>query len=236
MNKIVLTLLLASLLLAGCVRQPQPTATSTPPIVSDVPVPTPTPFKASCTDDDGGKEFSKRAFAKTVDATGAARVFEDNCSKENELEEFYCDGTVAKSVRTECACTKGACTGPSPEVINFTLVGAPSEAFITPCVSPNVVLNVLKAPAGAQVRFYAEWAGRLTGYFNPVGGQVGKDGFAETRVGASAGCSTSGNVTVLFTAEVCNLGRCLNKTLSMPFTAVPCLEGIRCQDNTSISS
>lgn len=173
--------------------------------------------------------------------TDGGQVLEDYCLDEGTLVEFYCfAGSSAKEdVKCENGCTQGACNEkPAPkDPLNFTLLASPSDAFINSCTSPNVVLNVVNAPARAQVRFFVNWNSTiLTGSFNPTQSEANREGFAETRVATSAGCANHGTTIATFTAQVCDAasGRCANKSFLMPFTAGDCYQN-QCGRNASIA-
>ncbi len=222
----LLALFSIALLLAGCVSQgTAPSSSSAPPVLSAATAtPAPSP-RASCTDGDAGRNYGVRAFVKTVDEQGNSRVYEDYCTGGSQLVEYYCQGNQVAAETRECNCVQGTCGGQVVASLNFSFVGSPSKAFITPCDAPQIVLDVRGAPKNASARFFASWPAKLSGSFNPEAAIAGAEGFVETRMTVSAGCATNGTATANFTAQVCSDAGCLNRTLAIPFTAGTCLNG-----------
>ena len=262
--RLVAAALLLSLVAAGCVRvseQPVASPSAAPPVIKATSAPqastqaqlatgvpqatlqvTPTASakpRDECTDSDGGKNYSVRGLARAVDANGKATNYEDYCANSRDLNEYYCEAREVASANYSCpgACVAGSC-GDAVEsgALGFTLVSTATDAFITPCLAPEIVFNVLRGPGSAIVSFHANYSGKLSGSFNPAAYETGRDGFAETRLITSAGCSTLGSVVANFTAQACKGGACANKTLSINFTAGRCLGSTGCDRNESIAS
>ncbi len=246
-----LLLLLAAVLLAGCVSQapsatpvpdsiPEPQATSAPtarpPVIQAPDTPTPAPFTGSCVESDGGNNPTAKGTVRTVTEDGE-KSFDDTCLGGTRLLEYYCGGTEAKNEQIDCefGCRDGACNEALPAA-KFNFSGGPKNPFISPCETTTVTLNVRNGPALGDVRFFASWEGKLGGSFNPEAAQLTRDGFAETKVTASAnGCYTRGNAVANFTAQVCGSGGCFNKTVFINYTAGKCLNVEGCDANQSIA-
>ncbi len=73
-----------------------------------------------CTENDGGREYNIKGTTEvgTKNAAGviiSTELFQDTCTGDKTLKEYYCLGTAKNSVETTCSpnerCYNGACTG-----------------------------------------------------------------------------------------------------------------------------
>ncbi|MBI3587695.1 hypothetical protein HY095_00715 [Candidatus Micrarchaeota archaeon] len=240
---VALAAIVLSLAIAGCVSQtrpaPAPQATVLPRATA-APTAIPAP-QARCIGSPIRDYFNAGSINAT-DAAGTVQKFSDFCINQTALSEYYCNGDE-KGVETYACgygCEAGACRTAAQATpthpISFALVSSPKNAYITPCQSPEITLNVLGAPGHAGVRFFAKWGGKLSGSFNPEEESADTAGFAETKVAVSAACASTGTAIANFTAQVCTQAECANKTIGMTFTAGHCANNeAACDANGSIA-
>ena len=238
----VLSILFAAII-AGCISNSQPTVTPTPmpvQLLEASKTPTSTPISIRCVDTDE-KNYSSAATTTLVAGESTQVQYKDSCNN-STLTEYYCSGSEVKNENYTCqyGCENGACKQtPAGPAFDFKFLISPTDIYITTCKAPEITLNVIDGPRQAMAYFSAEWKGKLSGTFNPEQSNTNNQGFAEAKVLASTRCASTGNVTVNFTAKVCtdkSEEECVNKTLSVPFTAGHCLDHeVACDQNESIA-